>query len=278
MNDLRRKGITIMSKIPPPYEARAHEERVRVVLRKSMLSVHLIDGYSGREIEGDPGISYPQKQVALARETTGAQLIWTSRDLDLEKIEDESQREFLTWLESGDRAGAVYDFIRGTPADLVPQILEKIKRLQTTTKTNSTRQSVLLDTHVKDQLYALELSKILLKHNVQPYINPEGEDPRKGMDALEARLKEVTMLVILFGRVHENWVRQRLGAALQLSVAKNFPLKSFCVFTIPPEKRDLNFDLGTSFHVHLIDNSKSTSIEPGALTPVLQLIEKGGAA
>lgn len=248
INELQRKGIKIVSKIPPPNKAKAHEEKVNDVLEKSVLSVHLIDGYSGREVEGNPGISYPQKQVELAKGNASAQLIWAPKDLDLKTVEDEGQKEFLAQLESGDRANAPYDFIRGTPVSLVSQILEKIERLQTATKANGTSQAVLLDTHIKDQIYALELSKFLLENNIQPYINPQEDDPNKNMDALEARLKEVSMLMVLFGSVNENWGRQRLGAALQLSVTKNFPIKSFCVFTISPEKRDLisTFDLSMS--------------------------------
>jgi hypothetical protein len=265
VNDLQRKGIKIVSNIPPPYEARAHEERVSVVLKESVLSVHLLDGYSGREIEGEPDISYPRKQVELALNATAAQLIWASKDLDLETIEDECQKEFLTKLESDDRTRAAYDFIRGIPADLVPQIIEKIERLQTAAKANGAPHAVLLDTHVKDQRYALDLSKFLLENNIQPYINPQEDDPGKNMDALEARLKEVSMLMILFGSVNENWVRQRLSAALQLSFTKKFPIKYFCVFAIPPRKETLISTLAKPYGYISLTTVKAPRLNPERL-------------
>lgn len=161
-------------------------------------------------------------------------------------------------------------------ASLVPQILEKLQELEPPSVAENVAEAVLLDTHLKDQLYALDLSRSLLEHHIQPYINPQEDDPSKNMDLLEARLRAVSVLIILFGSVNEDWVRHRLGAALQLSVIKKLPIKSFCVFSVPPEKQEttLDFNLGP-VRVGLIDNSKSGTIEPTSLAPLLQTIRMG---
>ncbi len=278
INELKREKINVTSSIPPPYDANAHEEKVNTVLGESVLSVHMFDSFAGREVDGEPGITYPQKQVELAKDNVGAQLIWVPKNLEMEKIEEETHKNFLTKLEKGKRDKTSYEFMRGTTTSIVPHIVEKLNQMSSVATTDGASQAVLLDTHLKDQIYALELSRFFLENNIQPYINPQEDDPNKNMGALETRLKEVSMLMILFGSVKENWVRQRLGAALQLSVIdKNCPIKSFCVLTVPPEKRSdsLNFSIG-QFPVHLIDNSRSKELDLEALTPVLKSIQNGG--
>ncbi len=279
INELERKEIKVISKIPPPYEVSEHEESVKTALGETVLSVHLFDGFSGREVDGDPDTTYPKKQVEIAKENIGTQLIWVPNNLELKSIEDEAHKSFLTQLEKGDRDKGSYEFMRSATTSLVPQILKKLEQLQTVTKTNGTSQSVLLDTHLKDQIFAFELGSILLKNGIQAYINPQEDDPNKNMDILEARLKEVSTLMILFGSVNEDWVRQRLGAALQLSVIKNLQIKSFCVFTVPPEKKkeELNFNFGP-VNVHTFNNSKNETLDPEALTTMLETVKKEGVA
>ncbi len=99
------------------------------------------------------------------------------------------------------------------------------------------------------------------------------------MDVLEARLREVSMLMILYGSVNRDWVLNRLGAALQLKVVKNLPVQSFWVYSVPPEKEGaaLEFDLGP-VQVHLIDNSGSPTLDPALLAPVFEKVGARGAA
>ncbi len=277
--ELKRKGIRVDTGVPPPYEAQAHEEKVKLTTQDALLSVHLLNDLPGREIDGEPGKSYPQKQVELARDNARARLVWVPKSLDLERVEDESHRAFLDGLENGEREEARYDFIRGVPAALAPQILEKLDELKTSPAAEGVGEAILLDTHRKDQLYAFELGRFLLENNIQPYINPEEDDPDKNLDVLEARLRAVSTLIIVFGNVNESWVRHRLGAALQISVIKKLPIKSYCVFSVPPEKQKevLDFNLWP-VPVRLIDNSKSSTIERAALAPLLNDLRVGGAA
>ena len=278
ISELQRKDVRIVTGMPPPYEAPAHEQKVKSALQEAALSVHLLDLFAGREIEGQPEITYPQKQAELAKGLAGAQLIWVPKALDLSKIDEPGYQGFLQQLEQGVRERAQYDFVRSTAATLAPQILEKLEQLRTAAPSGKAKHAVLLDTHLKDQLHALELSKYFLTHDVQPYINPQEDDPNKNMDVLEARLKEVNILMILYGSVNSDWVRQRLGAALQLSVIKALAIKAFCVVNVPPVKSPeaLNFNLGP-IPVQLIDLSAG-SLDSPKLVSVLQSAQAGGAA
>jgi hypothetical protein len=276
--ELTRKGVSVHSGVPPPYDAEGHQQRVSELTAQAALSVHLLDHFPGREIDGDAGRSYPQSQVEIVRGRSRPQLIWVPKALEVSTVEDEEYGKFLAQLEHGERAGASYDFVRGTSPTLVPQVLEKLAQQTRAATPAGSGSAILLDTHLKDQIYALELGKLLLEYNIQPYINPQEDDPGKNLDTFEARLAQVSSLVIVYGHVTENWVRQRLGVALQLSVIKKLALKSFCVLLVPPEKQDhaVGFSLGP-VPVRLIDNSHSTTVSRSVLEPLLVSASLGGA-
>jgi hypothetical protein len=267
--ELERKGVSVEAGIPPPYPAAEHEQRVAAAAKLASLSVHLLDQLPGREIDGDPGSSYPQKQVQVVAAERRPQLIWIPKALDLASIEEEGYRQFLDQLENGHRKDAQYEFVRGAGPLVATQILERLAQLQSGPAPVPPR-GVLLDTHLKDQMFAFEISKLLLTNNVQPYINPQEDDPGKNLDAFEARLAQVSSLAIVYGSVTESWVRQRLGVALQMSIAKNLPIKSFSVVLVPPPKQDraLTFSVG-AITVGLIDNSGSATVNPSLFAGLL---------
>ncbi len=279
VSELQRQGLEVLGGVPPPYDAAGHREKVQECLKRAALSVHLLDQYAGRTIDGEPERSYPQKQVDLARGEARACWIWVPQNLDLQEVEDEAHREFLNGLESGEREEGEFEFVRGLPANLVPQIVERAREIEKEGAAEGPSGSVLLDTHLRDQLHALELSKVFLEHGIQPFVNPQADDPTQNMDVLEARLREVSMLMILYGSVNRDWVLNRLGAALQLKVVKNLPVQSFWVYSVPPEKEGaaLEFDLGP-VQVHLIDNSGSPTLDPALLAPVFEKVGARGAA
>ena len=277
VSELERKEVRVLGAAPPPWEAAEHEAAVKGLLSEATLSVHLLGGVGGRPIQGDDSRTYVQKQVELAGEAGGGRLVWVPKDLDAEAIEDDDHRELLRGLEHGERQAGGHEFVRGSQTVLAAQIAERLEALTARAATPEPGAAVLLDTHLKDQLHALELSRLLLEANVQPYINPQEDDPRTNLDVLEARLREVKTLMILYGGVQESWVRERLGAALQLSVTKGLPIESFCVYLAPPHKAagNLDFSFGP-VQVPLIDNSANPTPEPGSLAPLLATL--GGAA
>ncbi|MEJ8848562.1 TIR domain-containing protein [Variovorax rhizosphaerae] len=262
VSELRTKGLAVASNVPPPYEAEAHDARVRELTQEALLSVHLLDQTPGREVDGVDGQTYPLRQLELARGRASSQLIWVPSDLDTPTVEDEAYRGILENLENGEREGSGHDFVRGARPLLVSQIVDKVAQLRKRAEAQAgPRGSVLLDTHLKDQLYALELSRLLVGRSIQPYINPQEDDPNKNLEAFESRLRQVSSLVILFGQVSEAWVRRRLGLALQMSVINDLQVKSFFVLIVPPAKAsDAERFARGPVQVQLIDNSGSPDL------------------
>jgi len=245
-NELSQQGVRLTAQVPPPFEAGPHDDKVIAEIKRADLSVHLIDAWPGREIEHRPERTYPQHQAELALAHAGAQLIWAPQSLDLQSVEDEAHRSFLDQLENGPREGACYSFIRESPSALTREILVRLDQLRKAALAPQELSAVLLDTHLKDQLHALELSRFFLNHDVQPYINPETDDPSKNVKILEERLKQVSRLIIVFGDVAEEWVRARLGEAVKIAITEECPLKACGIYFAPPRQKaaGVKFDLG----------------------------------
>jgi hypothetical protein len=239
-NELQQQGITLSTPVPPPYEVGPHDEKVITDISRAHLAVHLLDEWPGREMDGAPEQSYPQRQVALGLQHARAQLIWVPSRLDtqaLQAVDDVPHRELLTQLESGQREPSRYSFIRASQSEITREIFVRLDQLKQAAAAPRTPSAVLLDTHLKDQLHAMELGRFLLERNIQPYINPEEDDPSKNIRILEERLKQVSRLIIVFGSVAEEWVRARLGEAVKIAVIAGYQLKACGIYFAPPRRK-----------------------------------------
>ncbi|HKP11807.1 MAG TPA: toll/interleukin-1 receptor domain-containing protein [Blastocatellia bacterium] len=269
--ELQGKGITVIADVPPPFEAAAHEQQALAAIGKAHMTVHLLDAYPGREIEGDEDKSYAQRQVEFGIEHARSQFIWVPKSLDHAALEEGGYKEFLDRLENGDRTGAGYKFLRGLPAELPHELMDEIEAARRRPAADAEPRAALVDTHFKDQLHALDLIRYLSDKNVQPFINPEEDDPRKNIRILEERLKQVTKLIIVFGSVTSEWVRARLGAAVEIAITEGCPLKACAVYYAGARRKatDGDFRLGL-FPVYTFDAEDLNN--PQALTPLLDAL------
>jgi hypothetical protein len=77
--------------------------------------------------------------------------------------------------------------------------------------------SVLLDTHMKDDDYAMELRNALRSINVKAIFNQSEADPGENVKILEMRLKQLRRMIIVFGNVQESWVVNRFSMASEIA-------------------------------------------------------------
>jgi hypothetical protein len=237
LNDLGN-NVRIVSNVPPPYDAESHQEKVVEAMKMADLSVHLLDDLPGREIQGDEGKSYPQKQVELGLEHAKSQFIWVPNTLDPETIEDQCYKNFINELQSGNRGAANYCFIKGSASSISREVTEMLERTQVPSQNgDSASAAALLDTHLKDQRHAFRLGEFLMDKCITPYVTPEEDDPKKNMKVLEERLKQVNKLIVIYGDVAEDWVQERLRVAMHLAIDTRVDLKAFGVYFAPPRQR-----------------------------------------
>jgi hypothetical protein len=275
ITELAKQDFNLIYGIPPPFEEAEHEIAVKEKLAESNLTVHLLDQFPGRNIEGEETIWYPQKQAELGLESSKQQLIWVPAEINIETIEEESYKTFLQGLDSGKQSSKNIKYIRGIKSELTQQIADIAKNIQAQwAQPEKGKVSVLLDTHYDDQLYALELSKKLIEIQIQPFINPQEDDPKKNINILGDRISQVNKLIFFYGKVSRDWVIERMKAALQLIVSNNYPKKDFFLFMVPPHKDPDDISLKQQFiKVNVINNSDALQLDFNALLPFFNSIK-----
>lgn len=242
INELRQQpSLQVLSSVPPPSEDEPHRTAVLAALTRADLSVHLFSDSPGREIDDREGVYYPQTQAELALEHGKSQIVWVPETLKTENILDPGLAAFLERVESGKRKRDTFEFLRTTPAAVTAEILAKIEHIQNQANTpEEAPGAALIDTHFKDQLQTFELMRYLVDRKVQPYLNPQEDNPSSNLEIFTQRLKQVSLLIVFYGAVAEEWVRARLGVAIQIAIAENFPLRACGVYVVPPQKPGLN--------------------------------------
>ena len=277
ITELEKKGFRVLTGVPPPDEAEAHELTTVNAIKTADLSIHLLDEYPGREIVGAPELWYPQKQVELALNSDKAQMVWVPAETDLSNIEDEKYKTFLSNLEAGTSSTKSIEFIRGSKSTLAQEITdyaEQLKAQSRVKKVDDGKLSVLLDTHLNDQYYAFDLGKTLLENQIQPYINSQEDDPRKNINLMGERLGQVKKLIFLYGSVSKEWVLERMSAALQLIITNNYPIEDFYIFMAPPHKEANSISLSQRFlKVNVIDSSSKPVTDKAVMDKFLNALK-----
>ncbi len=267
ITELERRDFKLLYDVPPPFESDEHAMAVKEKLKEADLAVHLLDQFTGREIEGEETIWYPQKQAELGIQSDRPQLIWLPAEMKIENVEEEKYKTFLQGIDNGIQSTKNIKYIRGNKSDLTQQVTDLAKSIQQQwAQPPKGKVSVLLDTHYDDQIYALELSRKLLENEIQPFINPQEDDPQKNINILGDRISQVSKLVFFYGKVSRDWVLERMKAALQFIVSNNYPKKDFFVFMVPPHKDATDLSMQQKFiKVSVVNNSDTLQLDLAAL-------------
>jgi hypothetical protein len=238
INSLQAEGIEVFSRIPPPYAPDLHEEAASERIAQADLCVHLFNDTPGQKfIQGESGPTFLQRQAELGLEKAKSQYIWVPpKDLvDIPTIKDPAYRDLLAGLESGHRDKNRYTFQR-EPANAIPgEIIKRVKELRRPVPPPSL-SAALLETHRKDQLLALDLYPLLLEKSLQPYINPDAVDPGEKLGTFQRLVQQISVLIIIFGSVAGDWVRERVNASLQLAATTEPRRLKLCGIYAPPDE------------------------------------------
>ena len=266
--ELEQKGIEVHEEIPPPDTAEEHEQAVKEALADTLLSVHLLDHRQGAEIDGDEATTYPLKQLELGQRHANSNLIWVPRTTELESIANDSQKARLLELRDQPR-DLDYRFVHGLESEITNVIIDFLEELQTKHQADTTNQlpsAVLLDTHVRDSSLTIAVSQYLLDRHILPYINPQEDDPRRNLEFLKDRLKQVSAFMIFYGQVNVQWVRARLVEVTKIIIEEGYPIKSYAVYLAPPDSGKADLSLGPGLME--LDNRKG--FNPDTIRPFLR--------
>jgi hypothetical protein len=281
ITEIEKQGFTVVCGIPPPDEASAHESAAKGAMENAQLSVHLLDAYAGREVSGEDNICYPQKQAELALQMDKPKMIWMPDNINIADVEEPGYKDFLQHLETGSTTGSNYEFVRGSKSTVSQQIIDyasQLKTKQAQKTAESGKLSVLVDTHFNDQGYAFDLSKALLENQIQPFVNPQEDDPRKNINLLADRISQVKKLIFLYGTVSKEWILERMTAALQLIINNDFPIDQFFVYLAPPHKDASEIALKQKcLRINVFDSSNNAIVDKAALQQFLSELKENAA-
>ena len=277
--DLRHEGREVVTGIPPPSDSASHDREVAAAVASAGLCVHLLDGDPGDAMRDEPDATYPRRQLDLAAASVTPQMIWVPPSLEIEAVSLPSHRELLLSFDRGTRLKETCEFVREPETRMARVILDRVRRLERPAVTDAAEPTILLDTHLKDQRVAFEMSSWLIDLGIQPFIHQESDNPAEGIAAFEGQLQRSSTVVIFFGKVARSWVEQRLNSALQFvarQLAKGITptLQACYVYLLPPVKQSLQLGPGI-FRPEILDNTSSDRFEPAAAAPLLVL--RGGA-
>lgn len=248
-NALEQKGVKVITGIPPPRSGEDHDKAIEGAISQVQLSVHLFNEYPGGTVDGQPDDFYPQRQAELVLKKDVPQFIWVPQPLKFEAIRHEKHRAFLTQLENGQRTKTSYRFVRAPAESVTRKVFTALDEIlqPPISIPGSVGRAVLVDAHLKDQSYALDLSDFLVGCKVVPVILPSADDPEKNIRGFEQILRQVSLLIVVFGNVAQEWVVARIAQALKIACAAEHRTLKVCGVYLPEQdgaNQERQLDLG----------------------------------
>lgn len=279
INEIGDQAI-ILPSLPPPYEASVHQQKLTDTLQQASLSIHLLDQYGGREVEGMAGMTFPRLQAGAVRHRATSSLVWVPDTLSAADIEDEQQAKWLHEMEHAQREASGFHFVRSSRQAFIDQVLQKLAQIKAdTADTNAGVSRFLIDTHQKDLRYAFELGARLAERELDVGFNQETNDPVKSLENFEKMVGEAQHLIIMFGKVAPQWVKGRILTTIKVIASQlqhGSPLlDAIWVLMLPdcPGQRALP-PVPSLIRINCLDNSGSPTIDDKVLEPLFN--HKGG--
>ena len=260
-NDLRRHGAQVITDIPPRYEAEPHDEDLLIARAKADLAIHLLDENPGAKLPGPTDDFYLQRQVDLLLKQTGSQFIWLPDSLNTDSVPNEKYGRFLESLNNLEGTQSKCRLVRGPQAAVTREVFAELD-LILKPPPPPVGVAALVDTHIKDQSFAWELSSVLAANDVQALITSGDDDPGKNVEGFEDLLQQVSLFIVVFGRVAEEWVTGRIKEAFKVAAATEHRSLKVCGVYLPDrqdgvQKRQLKFGrLPVSIPIFWFDDPK----------------------
>lgn len=272
VRDLEEIDVQIAPEIPPPWENAAHTTHLSQVMQETNLAIHLLDNWPGRKIQNEKSTTYPHQQVKIGLNHPTSQIVWVPKNLSFTGEPDDAGIALIKELENNPRTKKNFTFMRSDYPDFyqaVKQLLEEINRQ---TQTSPENNAILLDSHQKDQLFALELGAFLAREGLEVVISQELRNPVETLYNFERRLEQVRHLIIVFGMVDCKWVKQRIQKVTQYMAThiEQFTIDHCWLYLVPPEKRCGELPTFPKLlNIQVVDGSHSQTFDSAILEPVL---------
>ncbi len=267
--------VEVLPSLPPPYDAATHQQQLSTTLSQAELSIHLLDQFRGRAIDGQLDgqfdQTFPRAQTDAVKALSHLSLVWVPDTLDVSSIEDSTQADWLHALENSQREGANFRFVRSSQQAFIDQVSQTLDELTTRHQVAEGSANYLLDTHQKDLLHAFELGSLLLRAGLQVQFSQDSGAPEENIESFRTKIRDSQHLVVMFGNVAPQWVKSRVQEAIKMTLTDSeTALKNIWVLILPNSEGKQTLEFPPLFRVNCLENSDQSQIDPTVIMPLLE--------
>ena len=208
------------------------EQQLEADLRQSLVFVQLLGAFPGKRPPGMP-LSYAQLQYNVAKRIGLPIFQWRSPALDIQSITDLDHRALVD--SPSVQAVDIEDFKR----DLLCGVRAEVKKreLQNAPPIESSDAFVFVNVDSDDLDIAETLCDLLERHGCS-YAFPmlEGR-PAEIREDLEANLLDCDAMIVVYGEITEQWVREQLRQWRKMQFRREKPVRVLAVYQGPPASK-----------------------------------------
>ena len=219
--ELEDRGYRVLPDEELPEDSAGYAREVQDDLEAASLSVHLIGSRYGSIPEGaDKSGVVLQAELALAaRESPLRSVFWTPADIDVATLAEDRQREFILHLEQAASDPRRAEFVRSSLEQLKALVIDRLRPSPTPVAAEprpaQPGRTIYLVCDPVDRADAKPL-QTSLAHLGFVVVRPSLEGtPEELLEENKANLVSSDVVVVVWGRSREAWVRNKLREAQQ---------------------------------------------------------------
>jgi TIR domain len=234
---LEQAGAEVFPKSPYPLTIVEYEQALGRDLGGCSLFVQLLSDLPGRELHGSTK-TIVTAQLELAKLLNKTILQWRDRELDLNEVEEDSQRQIL----EGPSVMAIS--LEELQYEVLHKTFPKPARESHAPGPTTGDALVFVQSDAIDQALVKEICEVLEREQIGWVIPSETESPERVRHEFEDLLLGCDALMLIYGQSPGGWVRQQLMNCRKLQHKRETPLRALAVFEgPPPNKGELGISL-----------------------------------
>ena len=224
---LEQAGAEVFPKSPYPLTTVEYEQALGRDLGGCSLFVQLLSDLPGRELHGSTK-TIVTAQLELAKSLNKTILQWRDRELDLNEVEEDSQRQIL------EGASVMAISLEELQYEVLHKAFPKPARESHTLVPTTGDALVFVQSDAIDQALVKEICEVLEREQIGWVIPSETGSPERVRHEFEDLLLGCDALMLIYGQSPGGWVRQQLMNCRKLQHKRETPLRALAVLEGPP--------------------------------------------
>jgi hypothetical protein len=254
---LEAKGINILG--PAQKEGVASQ-----LISKAQVSVHLLNGFSDSDVE---------RQLELGK-AAPQQIIWLSREVDLEKSDLCSFEQNLLALATNSRGDRDYELMRGenVAVDIVEAILRLKVQWQEEIRAQEGTPDLFIVVRDSDRGHAAQLfdylsSQKIPSTTIQRYVDQPTDE------AFVEHVRRAKAIVFFYGSINKATLEGRLNYLTEVVRLRKRRLDMIGIFAAPPPVKRLK-DIQPVMPLKITWMNNTKGFDPATLGELLNLFRR----